>query len=100
RGPPSSTLFPYTTLFRSPADINELTDAWHMRFRANKNGSFLPVYTQVLRRFIIQGQGHWSEDLEQKNQRILRIDRRMQIGDEFSDRKSTRLNSSHVKISY
>ncbi|HLS41958.1 MAG TPA: GntR family transcriptional regulator [Paenalcaligenes sp.] len=67
-----------------PADINELTDAWHMRFRPNKSGAFLPVYTQVLRRFIIQGRGHWSEDLEQKNQRILRVDRRMQIGNEFS----------------
>lgn len=67
-----------------PANINELSDPWHMRFKPSEDGTFMPVYTQVLRRFTIRGQGHWSGYLEQTNQRILRIDRRMQIGDEFS----------------
>src|SRR6266511_3832730 len=56
RRPPRSTLFPYTTLFRSP-----------QRVRAQVIGGHRPVTTTHPRR---------------------------------GDRKSTRLNSSHVKISY
>src|SRR5437870_7333932 len=59
RRPPRSTLFPYTTLFRSPADIGEPLD-------------------QIL----------------QPNH-VLPIARVVVV-----DRKSTRLNSSHVAISY
>src|SRR5690606_40680705 len=57
RRPPRSTLFPYTTLFRSPV-IDKL-----------------------------------SEDYKDKV-KVVKLD----IDD--ADRKSTRLNSSHVKISY
>src|SRR5436309_12190317 len=64
RRPPRSTLFPYTTLFRSPRPAMELD---HERIS--------------LSRLIVQR----VEDQS--------VDRR-------SDRKSTRLNSSHVKISY
>src|SRR5438874_8350035 len=67
RRPPKSTLFPYTTLFRS-----EL-------------GGFLPLYERALRADPSQlGYGPWLA--------VLR--------DEGVDRKSTRLNSSHVEISY
>src|SRR5256885_12914915 len=62
RRPPRSTLFPYTTLFRSgPGD------------RLRPRGSFQP---QVLREVVIHGACGWK------------------------DRKSTRLNSSHLVISY
>src|SRR5690554_7340580 len=57
RPPPRSTLFPYTTLFRSQADYLESGRSWQ--------GDFLP------------------------RSRARK-----------SDRKSTRLNSSHVRISY
>src|SRR5436305_8633166 len=62
RRPPRSTLFPYTTLFRStrPAAGNARR---YCRYRAQKTAS-------------------------------------TQVGNEHSDRKSTRLNSSHVRISY
>src|SRR5207302_2448706 len=56
RRPPRSTLFPYTTLFRSPANLDGV--------------GFVVV-----------------REAERKNQFA-------------GDRKSTRLNSSHVKISY
>src|SRR3712207_8242048 len=75
RRPPRSTLFPYTTLFRS--DIDELSIMDLIDLIA-KNPS-------LLRRPIIMDS------------------KRMQIGfneDEIRDRKSTRLNSSHANISY
>src|SRR5436309_7665341 len=64
RRPPRSTLFPYTTLFRSPVPehVSLLPDGW----RAGPAAQLEPA---------------------------------AQVGLE-PDRKSTRLNSSHVKISY
>src|SRR5256885_7979127 len=67
RRPPRSTLFPYTTLFRSELHENEL-----------------PRYKR-------QGSGRGSKhDLERSG--VQPMDR--------LDRKSTRLNSSHLVISY
>src|SRR5205085_12381306 len=76
RRPPRSTLFPYTTLFRSPpaapARTAKLLGLQHVRLlRAAP-----PVRVQPER-----GRGR----------------RRVQ---EHGDRKSTRLNSSHSQISY
>src|SRR5258708_24435593 len=68
RRPPRSTLFPYTTLFRSRQSSAALGP------RQRKGGAILPRPTQVTRRALRRG---------------LR-----------SDRKSTRLNSSHQIISY
>src|SRR3712207_7208213 len=76
RRPPRSTLFPYTTLFRSAdysneqlADaLRELTETGRRRsegLRYGKDGT--PVYAEV---------------------------------HTIADRKSTRLNSSHANISY
>src|SRR5215475_1775839 len=64
RRPPRSTLFPYTTLFRSPASSADARRS--ARRRTPAPGGLLP------------GADHRSPP----------------------DRKSTRLNSSHVKISY
>src|SRR2546429_7340476 len=74
RRPPRSTLFPYTTLFRSIAD-EILLDALRHGIRTI-DGDFLRVkQAKVLR------QGERNSWLE-------------------IDRKSTRLNSSHGYISY
>src|SRR2546426_2020282 len=78
RRPPRSTLFPYTTLFRSPVEQRFL-DQWFFRI------------TDFAER-LLAGLDHidWSTStkLLQRNW----IGRR--------DRKSTRLNSSHLVISY
>src|SRR5437667_7652929 len=66
RRPPRSTLFPYTTLFRSVA--GDCCDVQNDRRQQN-----IP------------------------DDRVQCFDR---IGDDHSDRKSTRLNSSHITISY
>src|SRR3712207_7147866 len=73
RRPPRSTLFPYTTLFRS----RELP------------GSKLRGYIVQLREPVAQG------DYDALRQTGARITRRY-----GRDRKSTRLNSSHANISY
>src|SRR2546427_6839287 len=70
RRPPRSTLFPYTTLFRSPEPQFPL-------YFASLFGNFLP------------------ERMPTINQ-LVRLGRR----DVEKDRKSTRLNSSHSQISY
>src|SRR2546430_10197497 len=80
RRPPRSTLFPYTTLFRS-------------RSNASKNAfaerSGLGSITEN------RGRGIKSDALEQ-GFRLLH--RAFRAG--AADRKSTRLNSSHSQISY
>src|SRR5256885_8149452 len=79
RRPPRSTLFPYTTLFRSPVDRGSSSQgpsqgtAMHDDARTGSSG-----LTALLRSVVAAA--------------------RMSTGAE--DRKSTRLNSSHLVISY
>src|SRR5437899_7736455 len=87
RRPPSSTLFPYTTLFRSvqpPCPFYEVCGGCQLQHLR---------YDQQLkekRDIIIQS-------LERHTK--LAVDK-LDIRDTIGDRKSTRLNSSHLGISY
>src|SRR3989442_6246345 len=86
RRPPRSTLFPYTTLFRSSSDaaVNAYP-TWGV-YSASK--AALRHMTQI-----------WDAELAAEGIRLLSID----PGDmdtPMQDRESTRLNSSHVRISY
>src|SRR5687768_18268796 len=83
RRPPRSTLFPYTTLFRSP----KILEPFLYRVLRQTNHlveSSLPPYPQGCTE-CERAQGPW---------RVMIHLRRV------SDRKSTRLNSSHGYISY
>src|SRR3712207_7656406 len=85
RRPPRSTLFPYTTLFRSDRVHN-------------------------LRREDPLRQGNMTSPIDQLDARILTAMRQQprigvlelsrRLGVARGDRKSTRLNSSHANISY
>src|SRR3712207_8749196 len=88
RRPPRSTLFPYTTLFRSHTkELDEcLTRLGPVR--APQSGR-----TQTGRP---DGAGHGRERLSPTTTGRAR----MSEGHEDPDRKSTRLNSSHANISY
>src|SRR3712207_8752600 len=76
RQPPRSTLFPYTTLFRSAGEKPD-------RLRAGGGGRALRAVSGKRAR-VARAAGH--------RRLYRRCDRR--------DRKSTRLNSSHANISY
>src|SRR5690349_22659698 len=79
RRPPRSTLFPYTTLFRSdlpPVDLD---------------GELLVEVEDL----VVQEEDALGEVV------ALEIDgRSRRVARQAQDRKSTRLNSSHVEISY
>src|SRR5258707_4494883 len=83
RRPPRSTLFPYTTLFRSLEVSRQNGD---VVFRALDQATF--TFRRTLARHASLG-----EAIEQAFAIEPGFDR-------FADRKSTRLNSSHANISY
>src|SRR2546428_4857553 len=84
RRPPRSTLFPYTTLFRSPHPYRTADPVEYIRSVASQR----PLVSFV----IVDGDDpaggiglRPGEDIERRS---------------AGDRKSTRLNSSHDQISY
>src|SRR3712207_8340980 len=85
RRPPRSTLFPYTTLFRSEFDLDLLVVA------AAFTGE---VVTGVLDRTIGAAQ------VVEEDEVLLAGDLAVGAAANGRDRKSTRLNSSHANISY
>src|SRR3712207_8986325 len=95
RRPPRSTLFPYTTLFRS----ERAEDVEQRRFSAARrthNGNKLPLfYFQVN---VVQCFGlHFVCGKEHRE--IFYLNHWICFK-KLVDRKSTRLNSSHANISY
>src|SRR3712207_7208680 len=82
RRPPRSTLFPYTTLFRS------------LHGRDDRGGEHLELRYGTLARHPRRGR-KGNVDLRRDEPRL--GDRRVPAR---RDRKSTRLNSSHANISY
>src|SRR3712207_7460018 len=80
RRPPRSTLFPYTTLFRSvPGDVRD--DGRHDERDAAHRGRALLA--------LVAGRAEGPDRLPG-----------LERGEHPEDRKSTRLNSSHANISY
>src|SRR2546422_5432757 len=77
RRPPRSTLFPYTTLFRSPCDAHGHGEDRLQDRRAGRSGHRAGARARA------------------RPER-----RRPRARDDEPDRKSTRLNSSHGYISY
>src|SRR3712207_8288238 len=81
RRPPRSTLFPYTTLFRSDR-VLEMTDGFGADFTFEATGN-----VQVMRQAVEAARMGWG---------VCCVTGVAGKG----DRKSTRLNSSHANISY
>src|SRR3712207_7362341 len=80
RRPPRSTLFPYTTLFRSAA-LRERRDEDAVRRALTRLSERARSYTGTSPGYEDHGQAHLMPLV-------------------IEDRKSTRLNSSHANISY
>src|SRR2546426_8369764 len=83
RRPPRSTLFPYTTLFRSPADLLD-----------RRVEITCPVDRKMIINALNSGAQVFMADFEDANSPTWANI----VGGQ--DRKSTRLNSSHLVISY
>src|SRR3712207_7921052 len=86
RRPPRSTLFPYTTLFRSGLNVTVIPDEIS-RDKVKELAAVVGADTgAVLDRYdtAIESGSQYSPILVKEN----------------ADRKSTRLNSSHANISY
>src|SRR3989449_11092346 len=90
RRPPRSTLFPYTTLFRSRRRLKPQTDSIRAHYRGRPGESAFEVDKFV-------GQHAESLDVPTIDRLMDHIDHAVQV---MGDRKSTRLNSSHGYISY
>src|SRR5690606_39675668 len=88
RPSPRSTLFPYTTLFRSysfnPSYSLQLKSGYAKIFGSYATSFIAPNLSQLFGFFGANPNLEPEENLTK----------------EIGDRKSTRLNSSHVKISY
>src|SRR2546428_3578135 len=83
RRPPRSTLFPYTTLFRSLR--------WVDVVRVHRLLHHGGIESAVARQRGQRGHNHPS---------VVDFEELAQAGAALADRKSTRLNSSHDQISY
>src|SRR5207253_10945993 len=97
---PRPTLFPYTTLFRSDEIGARDREERHIRLAGDSAGE------QGLAGAWRPHQQHALWDLSTESLKLLGV---LQVFDDFlefllgfvdADRKSTRLNSSHVAISY
>src|SRR3712207_9555340 len=98
RRPPRSTLFPYTTLFRS--DFNEVKSVGQLSSAARTadqteaarfwNGTNVTFWNRAAMSAAIRRRTTLSE-----NARLFAL-----LNAAMADRKSTRLNSSHANISY
>src|SRR5256885_11105889 len=89
RRPPRSTLFPYTTLFRSPLSFLSLPNfPLPLPFRLRRGG-ICPSFNEFDVRHV---QHQLLRSLALRAQEAFQL--------ELRDRKSTRLNSSHLVISY
>src|SRR2546427_8792490 len=83
RRPPRSTLFPYTTLFRSGGDDRLVV--------------IKAVYRRIVAGLAADQQFSWCRKRWSAAQQFRQYARRDLAA---ADRKSTRLNSSHSQISY
>src|SRR3712207_8784087 len=87
RRPPRSTLFPYTTLFRSTAVVGP-------------SGAGKSTLLRTINRLVEPTAGEIYLDGEPTSRMDpLKLRRRVGMGFQL-DRKSTSLNSSHANISY
>src|SRR3712207_8000319 len=86
RRPPRSTLFPYTTLFRSNASLPYASSLCGACFDACPVAIDIPSILVHLRAEHVEAQERTTPEAA-----AFRA---------LSDRKSTRLNSSHANISY
>src|SRR3712207_8400081 len=90
RRPPRSTLFPYTTLFRS--EQRQVEHRLASPLRVEPRPHHLPIAQHLRTREVRRAAARARGDAAPQRVR--------ELVDVHRDRKSTRLNSSHANISY
>src|SRR5207253_10293802 len=100
RLPPSFTLFPYTTLFRSEGVVAQAESGVALGARTGAERTAIELAKEAHARFgvgkaeggagLVRGVGRCGGDRRRRDRGV----------NGPGDRKSTRLNSSHVAISY
>src|SRR3712207_9471685 len=98
RRPPRSTLFPYTTLFRSAADL-----AYHLDKYRRGSSRLIDVWGADHGGYVKRmqaGVAALSDGQATLDVRLCQLVNLLDEGQPLRDRKSTRLNSSHANISY
>src|SRR3712207_8697799 len=85
RRPPRSTLFPYTTLFRSKPNLHLVPTGYTRKQTLAASERFVTLELKEHESLVLNAQERISE---------------LETGIFRQDRKSTRLNSSHANISY
>src|SRR2546429_6801937 len=93
RRPPRSTLFPYTTLFRSHPDLREKV-SWALAARMRQRGAA----AMAIR--LPSDTGCWAVGRGGEEGTSHAEPAPLFLAYSITDRKSTRLNSSHGYISY
>src|SRR3712207_9451074 len=98
RRPPRSTLFPYTTLFRSLVPLNPLLKAPEVAYHLSDSGAKALITFDAFADEAVKGAA------EAGDVRVYVVPSPGAPADalpaDTTDRKSTRLNSSHANISY
>src|SRR5206468_10934417 len=95
--PPRPTLFPYTTLFRSPTEQAIVNATGVSRTVVREALASLRARGLITTR---QGLGAFVAETVPARSFAIDAEKLESIGDVLQDRKSTRLNSSHDQISY
>src|SRR3712207_8862564 len=96
RRPPRSTLFPYTTLFRSGSDEVSRRVAHQASTYAGISADTMQQMLPLLAGILAGGTSQWMMAHASAMQPFMAP----KEGSSGQDRKSTRLNSSHANISY
>src|SRR5947209_10860782 len=92
RRSPSSTLFPYTTLFRSCGSAQQAVNFGAALIAAGVHDTVIGSGVEHMGHVPMGVGFSWTDQVGQPWPK--------ELMDRYEDRKSTRLNSSHANISY
>src|SRR5205814_10135271 len=95
RPPPRNTLFPYTTLFRSQLDTCHVGIATQIDSQEEAEEKGLKKFTPQVFELAAENCARFFTAMGEEVRQVV-----AEMGYERADRKSTRLNSSHLGISY
>ncbi len=65
-------------------DRPQMHDPWHFRFSRGEEEGFLPVFPKVISQKVISSRAPWARLINPDGDRIIRIDRIIDIEDQFS----------------